>query len=145
MAEGSAWRKKGRFAVAYVSGAIGVVATLKSFAETSTGMTFEANRFPFYLGAAAVTVYMSIGVGIMVAGGVAAASSALGIDEDKSTNAVLAVAAVVALLMLTTLVQAGVIFDYDGTDAFGRTAIAVLGILVVGGGLWYAFKRTGEE
>ena len=91
-----------------------------------------ACQFPFYLGAGAIAAYLSVGIGIMVAGAVAAASSALNIDEDKLTNVLLALAAVVALVTLITLVQAGVIFDYEGTDAFGRTAFAALGIVAVG-------------
>ena len=132
-----------------LAGATGVVATLQSFVETASGTEFQANQFPYYLGATAILVYCSAGVGLLFGGGATAALlSSLGVDDEVVGNVALGVAGVVTLIMAWALIDAGVLYDYEGTDTIGRFFVAAVGVLIVGGSVWYLFEHEqgdGEQ
>lgn len=141
------WAPHARWIILALTGAIGVVGTLKTLTSAVSGIELSPQQFAFYLGGASIAVYFAAGVGAIgftLGYWIVNGARALGGGSESSDSVAVGTGAVVggvaALFMLITLLDAGVIFDYNGADAIGRAFSALVGVVVVGGGLWYFWK-----
>lgn len=134
----SAWAG---LATAGVSG-LGAVKTL---VQVASGRSVEMQEIAFYFGAAAVAVYFGLGAGLVAGGAVAGISQAIAGGEVPRAAGYVAVivGGAVGLAIIVVLAQAGVLFDYQGTDGFGRGVIGLLGLFAVGGGI-YLWRRNAK-
>ena len=134
-------------AIGLVTGAIAAVGVIKTIAEIGTGTSLSIQQVAYYLGAAAIAVYIGVVVVIVVAAVVMLPLSyATGHGDDPPDGLAafgVSVGALAAVFMLY-LLMTGPLADYEGTDAFGRASIALLGVAAVAGGIYLA-RRWGSE
>jgi hypothetical protein len=134
-------------AAGLLTGGVGVVAALKSLVEVGSGHSLGLQRMAFYLGGAVFCVYGGVVGAIMVGAGLALVTNVfVGEDWPEGVAAVVVCIDIAAgLALLIVLAFAGVVFDYNGTDGFGRAFTALCGLAAVTGGLYLWRSRAKKE
>jgi hypothetical protein len=130
--------------IGLLTGAIAVLTAAKTVIEIGSGKQFGLQQIAFYAGASAIAVYLAAGAGLMLfaalGGGLVWLNG--GKDISKSiTYGLLAIGSLAGLVVAVLVILAGVLFNYENTDAFGRAAVALIGLTAVAGGV-YLYSRN---
>jgi len=119
-----------------LGGAIGLLGVVKILIELASGRDFGLQQVAFYIGATAFGLYIGVAgaftVFVVVGGLVALVMG--GKDPPEVMLWVLVGVAVTAgIVAAAVVIFAGVIFDFNSTDTFGRFAVAIIGIATLAG------------
>jgi hypothetical protein len=122
-----------------VGAAIAALGTIKTLLSISTGSDFTLQEAAFYVGATAVIIYFGAFMAIF-AGGVIVFIAQLLLGEEKAnedavTYPILWVAGAGGLWFAASIVFSDWL-KYEGTDAFGRGAFALLGLAALAGTIY---------
>ena len=129
-----------------ITAGVAALGVIKSLLEASLGGEFSLQQVGFYMGAAAFLLWIAIFVAGLVAGVIMAIIGWL--TKDPSDSVVLVIFAIGAVAGVTLALQvlfAGYLFDYEGTDDFGRAGIAIVGLIAVVAGAYFFVKAKNKE
>jgi hypothetical protein len=143
------WRRAPGIALGVLGAGAGAITVAKTVAAVGAGRDLSPQQVAFYFGATVIALYVAAAAGVACLSGVVSVGAALtGSDEDHAPRAVtiaaIVVGAVVALGVLALLVDANVLYNYDGTDSFGRGFVGILGLLGAGIAI-AAYKLAAKE
>ncbi|RMB61770.1 hypothetical protein [Tessaracoccus antarcticus] len=127
-----------------ITAALTVLGVLKSLLSIGTGDEWSLQKLAFYIGNAAIFVYVSVVAGALLAGLV---TVVIGEEKLQKTDAALWVWGLTAFALAILLVLAGAGYGYDDLDAFGTAFMSFLGLAAVGGGVaaWRFFSKPDAQ
>jgi len=123
----------------------GLIGAIKTITSETTGSTLPVGHLLFYIGGSAFALYIACAAAIAAGGAVMFLASTGDAEESEpATYLAFAAGAVAAVLVLIALANAGVLWDYDGLDQFGRISVAVVGLGVLALPV-YLYARGRDE
>lgn len=140
-------RRQGSLALALLTAAISALGTVQTFIEVASGQAFSIQLLAFWIGASSFMVYVGGFVAAMVGGLLFMALEALDPGRELPSGveaAAYIVGGLIGVLVASLVILQGVVFDYGGMDSFGRGAVAVIGVVVFGGGIWLWRRFTRQ-
>ncbi len=110
-----------------------LIGAIKTITTETTGSALPAGHLLFYIGGSAIALYIACAAGAMFgAGAVMGLASIVRADDSKPAGYLaLAAGLLVGGVMMVLLTSAGVLWDYDGLDQFGRTFVALVGLAML--------------